>query len=91
MKRPFLLTAGIAVAMITTAGCGGPGFINTANLPDNHYCRYMKEICREAREFENAYEKLSRDEKKDAENILKTYRSQCSNALEECQKSAKVK
>lgn len=77
--------------MIAAPGCGGPGFINTANLPDNHYCRYMKEVCREAREFENAYAKLPREEQKDAENILKAYRSQCNDALDECTKSATTK
>jgi hypothetical protein len=91
MRRRSLFTTGIAAAVIAATGCGGHGFINTANLPDNHCCQYMKEVCREAREFENAYTKLPRKERKDAENILKAYRIQCNDALEECKKSAKAK
>lgn len=91
MKCGFLFATAAAATVIATAGCGGPGFINTANLPDNHLCQHMKDVCRESREFENAYAKMSREQRKDADNILKAYRIQCNDALTECRKSAQKK
>ncbi|MBN1577044.1 MAG: hypothetical protein JW913_10855 [Chitinispirillaceae bacterium] len=88
--RDFI-AAGLFSALLCSSGCGGAEFVNTADLPDNNYCRYMKEICREAREFENAYAKLTPDERKDAENILKAYRIQCNDAIDACKKSAHKK
>jgi hypothetical protein len=69
-------------------GCGGAKFVNTAGLPDNSYCNHMKDICKEAREFEARYGTLSPEEKKDAITILKAYRLQCNDALDACRKSA---
>ncbi len=88
--RFFVLAGLVAMAAVGT-GCGGAEFVNTANLPDNLYCRQMKDVCKEAREFENNYAKLSPEEKKDAENVLKAYRMQCNDALDACRKSAKKK
>ena len=80
------LIAGGILAVLT--GCGGAEFVNTAQLPDNPYCNHMKEVCKEARDFEFSYEKMTPEEKKDAENILKAYRMQCNDALEACRKTA---
>ncbi|MBN1309091.1 MAG: hypothetical protein JXA18_14300 [Chitinispirillaceae bacterium] len=85
------ITAGSVSALLCASGCGGAGFINTADLPDNNYCRHMKEVCGEAREFESTYSRLTPDERKDAENILKAYRIQCNDAIDECKKSARKK
>jgi type IV pilus biogenesis protein CpaD/CtpE len=73
------------------AGCGGPDLVNTAKLPDNYLCAHMKDVCKEAREFEIAYGKMSPAERKDAENVLKAYRMQCNDAVQQCTKSAKTK
>lgn len=80
-----------ACAGMALFGCGGTAFVNTAELPDSYQCRHMKEVCTEAREFENAYARLPADEKSDAENVLKAYRLQCNDALELCKKSAPKK
>ncbi len=85
----LLYLAALLFAVITVSGCGGPDLINTADLPDNNYCRHMKEICKEARDFENAYQKMSREERKEAESVLKAYRIQCNDAYNECRKSAR--
>jgi hypothetical protein len=88
--RFFLLMSVPLIAFIA-AGCGGTKMVNTATLPDNYQCQHMKEVCKEARTFESAYNKMSAEEKKDAENILKAYRIQCNDALEFCTESAKKK
>jgi hypothetical protein len=87
----FFVIAGLVATAAVCTGCGGTEFVNTAKLPDNLYCRQMKDVCKEAREFENNYAKLSPEEKKDAENVLKAYRMQCNDALDACRKSAKEK
>lgn len=88
MKERFLTVISAAGLLGLTIGCGGAKFVNTANLPDTPYCNHMKEICKEAREFETSYNKMSSEERKDAETILKAYRMQCNDALEACKKSA---
>lgn len=75
--------------LLSAAGCGGSRFVNTADLPDNYLCQHMKEVCKEARQFESEYNRLSPEEKKESENILKAYRMQCNDALKQCQESAK--
>ena len=87
-----LLTAGaFAVGIVFFSGCGGSELVNTAKLPDNYQCQYMKDVCKEAREFERNYAKLPPNEQKDAENVLIAYRLQCNEALAVCKKSAKKK
>ena len=87
-KLVFALSAG---ALVLSTGCAGTEFVNTATLPDNYLCTQMKDVCKEAREFESAYAKMSAAERKDAENVLKGYRMQCNDALDQCQRSAKKK
>lgn len=77
---------GVALGL---AGCGGTEFVNTAELPDTYQCRHMQDVCKEAREFEGVYSRMSPEERKDAEHVLKAYRMQCNDALELCQKSGK--
>jgi hypothetical protein len=81
----------LPVAVLTATGCGGPELVNTATLPNTYQCQHMKEICKEARDFESSYSRLSPEEKKDAENVLKAYRMQCNDALDLCNKSADKK
>lgn len=76
------------VALIIS--CGGTRFVDTSKLPDSYQCTYMKDICKEAQEYERQYNKMTPDEKKEFENILKAYRSQCSDAFEFCKKSKPV-
>ena len=79
----------VSITAFFTGGCAGSAFVNTADLPDSYQCSHMKEVCREAREFERSYAKLPSNDKKDAENVLKAYRMQCNDALEQCKKSAR--
>ena len=88
VKNNLKLFLGVLFATGAIGCAGGEQFINTANLPDNPYCNQMKEVCKEAREFESNYARLSPDEQKDAENILKAYRMQCNDATDACKKSA---
>jgi hypothetical protein len=67
--------------------CGGTQFVDTAELPNSYQCSYMQDVCKEAREFERTYNAMSPDEKKEFENVMKTYHSQCNDALEICKKS----
>ncbi|MBN1759389.1 MAG: hypothetical protein JW863_13765 [Chitinispirillaceae bacterium] len=88
MEKRILPVLSVVLSVMGATGCGGAEFVNTAKLPDTPYCNHMKDICKEAREFEATFQKLSDDEKKDAENILKAYRMQCNDAVEACKKSA---
>jgi hypothetical protein len=76
------------VALIVS--CAGTRTVDTSNLPDSYQCTYMKDICKEAQEYERQYNKMTPDEKKEFENILKAYHSQCNDALELCKKSKPV-
>lgn len=88
VKSRLFHTIIFSSALLLT-GCGGTRFVNTADLPDNYLCQHMKEVCKEARQFESEYNKLSSEEKKETKNILKAYRMQCNDALSQCQESAK--
>lgn len=80
----------VAAAVLLT-GCAGTAYVDMSKLPETYQCEHMKEVCKDARDFERTYEALPVEEKNDAENILKAYRSQCNDALEFCKKSASVK
>ena len=88
MKNLIIPFVTVAV-MFSIVGCGGTRFVNTAKLPDNYLCQHMKDVCKEAREFESQYNKLSPEERKESENVLKAYRMQCNDALKQCEESAK--
>jgi hypothetical protein len=47
----------------------------------------MKDVCKEARDFENKYQYMSREEKEEFKTLLQTYQSQCNDALDACKKS----
>jgi hypothetical protein len=78
----------VILSFLLLAGCaGGSSFIDTAKLPDTYQCNYMKDVCKEAQDFEAKYEAMSPEEKKEFKNLLMVYRNQCSSALKVCQKS----
>lgn len=84
MKKSFIC----AISGIMFIGCaGGSSFVDTSKLPDTYQCSYMKDVCKEAREYEAQYEQMSSEDKKEFKNILLVYRKQCSDALEQCKKS----
>ena len=56
---------------------------DTSKLPDNYSCNYMKDVCKEAREFESRYSRMSKEEQEEFKTVLQTYRNQCNDALEE--------
>jgi hypothetical protein len=58
MKFSLLLPG---LFLLLAAGCGGPKFVDTAHLPDTYQCRYMNDVCKEARDYEATYEKMSRE------------------------------
>ena len=58
------------------------------NVPDTHHCQFMKEICKEAEDFQSQYQSMSNDEKEDAKAINNAYVQQCADAQEMCKKSA---
>ncbi|NLG17184.1 MAG: hypothetical protein GX556_07645 [Fibrobacter sp.] len=67
--------------------CGKPVLVDTSKLPDTYQCNYMKDVCKETEEFEGRYSRMSAEEQEEFKNVLQTYRSQCSDALELCRKS----
>ena len=83
MKKILVFSA---VTMLSLS-CTSTKFVNTSKLPDTYQCTYMKDICKEAREFESTYNAMSPEEKKEFVNIMKAYKIQCNDALDACQKS----
>lgn len=80
------------VFTIAFAGCAPKTtIINLADLPDTYQCNYMKEICKEAEDFQRQYSKMSEEEKKESKTILNAYIDQCANAQDLCTKSAEQK
>lgn len=72
------------------SSCGGSStYVDVNKLPDTYQCSHMKDICKEAREFENNYSQMSKEEQEEFKTLLETYRNQCNSALEECKKSGK--
>lgn len=47
----------------------------------------MKDVCKEAQDFEAKYEAMNSEEKKEFKSLLFTYRKQCNDALNLCLKS----
>jgi hypothetical protein len=86
MRRVLIVVCGC----ITLFGCASnSGFIDTSKLPDTYQCNHMKDICKEAQEFESRYASMSADEQKEFKNLLMVYRNQCTSAQAECQRSGK--
>lgn len=80
----------VILSFLAFAGCAGSSaFVDTAKLPDTYQCKSMKDVCKEAQEFEGKYESMTPDEKKEFKNLLMVYRNQCNNALDMCRKSGK--
>lgn len=78
----------VTLSFLVFSGCAGSSsFIDTAKLPDTYQCNYMKDVCKEAQDFEGKYESMAPEEKKEFKNLLMAYRNQCSSALGACQKS----
>ena len=75
--------------LLVAAGCGGPKFVDTAHLPNTYQCNYMNDVCKEAKDYEATYEKMSPEEKKEFKNVLDAYKSQCNDALKSCLESGK--
>jgi hypothetical protein len=86
MRRVVAVVCGCMAIL----GCASnSAFIDTSKLPDTYQCNHMKDICKEAQEFESRYSSMSADEQKEFKNLLMVYRNQCSSAQEECLKSGK--
>ena len=78
----------VFIASIVLSGCAGrSSYRNVADMPDNHQCRYMEEICQEAAEFESRYLDMTPEEQEEAKSVLEAYKSQCNFAIEECERS----
>lgn len=58
------------------------------NVPDTHHCQFMKEVCKEAEEFQRQYQSMDAEEKEDAKTILNAYIQQCADSQEMCIRSA---
>lgn len=67
--------------------CGGTTYVDVNKLPDTYQCEHMKEVCKEAQEFQTKYSQMSKEEKEEFKTLLDTYKNQCNNALEQCKQS----
>lgn len=87
MKKVILI--GFVLVAVMTNCASKTKYINTADLPDTYQCDYMKEICKEAQDFQRKYSQMSEEDKRESKTILNAYIDQCSNAQDLCEKSAK--
>jgi hypothetical protein len=83
-----------AIPLLAALACA-PRVVVPPSIPDtdtevaSDECEMMKEVCRQAQEFQKQYETLPEEEKKDMSTILSTYVEHCRQATESCKKSAK--
>ncbi|MDR2729153.1 MAG: hypothetical protein LBB56_08455 [Chitinispirillales bacterium] len=83
------LTAVVCGALVINACAPKTTLVDFNNVPDTHHCQFMKEVCKEAEEFDRQYQSMSAEEKQDAKTILNAYVQQCADAQEICKRSAK--
>jgi len=88
MKRAKLFTAAAICATVAWTCAPKPTTVDFNNVPNNERCQYMKDACKEAQAFQDQYERMSSEEKKEAKVILNAYIQQCEGAQELCRKSA---
>jgi len=78
-----------ALCAIITASCAPKTTtVDFNNVPNTEKCQYMKDACKEAQTFQDQYERMSTEEKKEARAVLNAYIQQCDGAQELCRKSA---
>jgi len=88
MKKIISLIAAACGALVIGACAPKTTLVDFNNVPDTHHCQFMKEICKEAEDFQRQFQSMDADEKQDARVILNAYIQQCSDAQAMCQKSA---
>jgi len=88
MNKKQIFTAAAVCAIVATACSHKPTKVDFNNVPDNERCQYMKDACKEAAAFQDQYERMSSEEKKEAKVILNAYIQQCEGAQDLCRKSA---
>lgn len=87
MKKTQILTAAALCAVIVGACAPKTAKVDFNNVPDTERCQYMKDACKEAAAFQDRYESMSAEEKKEAKVILNAFIQQCEGAQDLCRKS----
>jgi hypothetical protein len=87
MNKKQIFTAAALCAIAAGACSPKPTKVDFNNVPDNERCRYMKDACKDAAAFQEQYERMSAEEKKEAKAILNAYIQQCEGAQDLCRKS----
>lgn len=82
MKLSFLLSS-----LLFLVSCGGTTYVDLNKLPDTYQCQHMKDICKEAKEYESNYLRMAKEEQEEFKTLLETYQNQCNDALDLCKES----
>jgi len=88
MKKMISIAAAACGALVVGACAPKTTLVDFNNVPDTHHCQFMKEICKEAEEFNRQFQSMSAEEKEDAKAINNAYVQQCSDAQAMCKLSA---
>jgi hypothetical protein len=84
----FLTVAISIVMMAITLSCAPKTVkLDFNNLPDTEHCQYMKDVCKEAENFQARFEAMSKEEQEDAKVILNAYIQQCEGAQALCKQT----
>jgi hypothetical protein len=83
MKRKAALCFAV-VAII--AGCNRT-VINYSKSAETFQCEYAKEVCKQCDEYQQRYLAMKGDERKEGKELLRSYQSQCGQAIKACGQS----
>jgi hypothetical protein len=89
MKKIIALTSAICGSLIIGACAPKTTLIDFNNVPDTPHCQSMKDICKEAEDFQRQFQSMTAEERQDAKTILNAYIQQCADTQVMCKKSAK--
>lgn len=88
MKRYFfLLVFTFVLTNCAPKTISQPSLTNLADTTDE--CRYMDNVCKEAKEFQREYNSFSEEAKEELLPVLNSYIENCGRAAELCNESMK--
>lgn len=87
MKKSKIFAMMSLCAVVISACAPKTATVDFNNVPKTERCQYMKDACKDAQAFQDQYDGMSSEEKKDAKAVLNAYVQQCEDAQELCRKS----
>ncbi len=90
--RWFVTFVTISLLSLTLLSCAGasrsqeiPSLRGVADTSDE--CRYMDELCREARTFQQEFDRMAPEQQKSVREALNSYIKQCNESVQGCRET----